>query len=60
MPMTKIAVTIEEDVARELDRLVDAGRFANRSKAIQTALSELLRGSRKARLAAECARLDPD
>ncbi len=58
MPKTKVAVTIDDDVARELDRLVAAGRYANRSKIVQTALRELLRGGKQARLAAECAKLD--
>jgi Arc/MetJ-type ribon-helix-helix transcriptional regulator len=59
MPMTKIAVTVDKEVAREIDRLVALGRFSNRSKAIQQALKEMLRDTKKMMLAAECVKLDP-
>jgi Arc/MetJ-type ribon-helix-helix transcriptional regulator len=57
--MAKIAVTIDENVAKGIDRLVRSGRFPNRSKAVQAGLVEILRGERRGRLAAECAKLDP-
>ncbi len=60
MPMTKIAVTVDEGVATEMDRLVASGRYPNRSRIVQEALNEKLRRSKRQRLAAECARLDPD
>lgn len=59
MPMTKIAVTIDERVAKEIDRLVAIGRYPSRSKVIQEALQEVLRGAKRYRLAVECAHLDP-
>ncbi|MBZ0274438.1 ribbon-helix-helix domain-containing protein [bacterium] len=59
MPMTKIAVTIDEKDAVEIDRLVAAGHYPNRSKVIQEALKSILRDSKIRRLAAECAKLDP-
>ena len=60
MPMTKIAVTVEEKTAREMDRLVAAGRYPSRSKLVQDALKEILRGSKKLRLELECSKLDPN
>ena len=60
MPMTKIAVTIDEKVSKEIDRLVATGRYPSRSKVVQDALKEIMRGAKKLRLAAECAKLDPD
>ena len=58
MPMAKIAVTIDEKVAREVDRLVAAGKYPNRSKVVQVALDDMLRGAKRRRLAEECAKLD--
>ena len=60
MSRTKIAITIDPLTLEELDRLVDEQVFSNRSQAIQTAVSEKLNRLRRNRLAAECAKLDPD
>jgi metal-responsive CopG/Arc/MetJ family transcriptional regulator len=60
MGRTKIAITIDELTLEELDRLVKEQVFNNRSQAIQTAVSEKLDRLRRKRLAAECAKLDPD
>jgi len=57
MPMVKIAVTIDEEVAKEIDRLVAMGRYPNRSKIVQLALREIMGDAKKMRLAAECAKL---
>ena len=58
MPKTKIAVTL--DAALEnLDRLVAARQFANRSQAIESAVAEKLGRVARTRLARECAKLDP-
>ena len=59
MPMKKLAVTVNEDAVREIDRLIQAGLFPNRSKVIQHALDDLLSAGRRKRLARECAKLDP-
>ena len=59
MSTAKIAITIEEDLLDELDRLVSSKVFLNRSKAIQEAVAEKLTRVNKSRLARECAKLDP-
>ncbi len=59
MPKTKIAVTIETNLLDELDALVHAARYPNRSQAIEAAVAAQLRRVRRTRLAAACARLDP-
>ena len=60
MGRTKIAITIDQLTLEELDRLVNEQVFKNRSQAIQTAVSEKLDRLRRYRLAAECAKLDPN
>ena len=59
MPTNRITVTVENRVAVEIDRLVTVGHYPNRGKVVQAALQVLLRGTREKRLAAECAKLDP-
>ncbi len=59
MSTAKIAITIEEELLGELDRLVSSKVFPNRSKAIQEAIREKLSRLNKSRLARECAKLDP-
>lgn len=55
-----IAVTIDEDLLREVDRWVNAGEFPNRSRAVQTALVRLREErTRRHSLLAEMAKLDP-
>lgn len=41
MPTAKVAVTIDEQLLREVDGWVAAGEFPNRSRAVQTALARL-------------------
>jgi metal-responsive CopG/Arc/MetJ family transcriptional regulator len=59
MLTTKVAITIEQDLLAELDQLVAERVFPNRSKAVQQAIQEKLARMRRTRLAAECAKLDP-
>ena len=59
MPKLKVAVTLERHVLEELDRLVAAREYPNRSRAIEAALAEALGRRARTRLARECARLDP-
>jgi metal-responsive CopG/Arc/MetJ family transcriptional regulator len=40
MPVHKIGITIDEQLLRQLDRLVSEHRFPNRSRAIQDAVCE--------------------
>lgn len=59
MATTKVAITLERELLAELDRLVAARVFPNRSRAIQEALDDKLSRMRRSRLARECAKLDP-
>ena len=59
MPKTKVAVTIDTELLRELDELIARSRFPNRSQAIEAAVAEKLDRLRTGRLARECAKLDP-
>lgn len=61
MAVKKVAVTIDDELLREVDGLVRAGEFPNRSRALNAALLCLreIRG-RKARLLQELAKLDPE
>ena len=60
MSKGKIAITLEERSISELDRLVSERKFQSRSQAIQEAVSEKLLRMKKSRLAAECAKVDPE
>jgi metal-responsive CopG/Arc/MetJ family transcriptional regulator len=55
---TKVAVTIDSRILGELDELVDARRFPNRSQAIESALADKLERVKHTRLARECAKLN--
>ncbi len=59
MPKLKVAVTLERHILAEVDELVAAQEFPNRSQAIEAALAEVLCRRARTRLARECARLDP-
>jgi Arc/MetJ-type ribon-helix-helix transcriptional regulator len=59
MSAAKIAVSLDREALKEADRLVRAGAFPSRSRLIQDALAEKLEKIRRARLARECAKLDP-
>jgi metal-responsive CopG/Arc/MetJ family transcriptional regulator len=60
MPVSKVAVSIDEGLLAELDRLVARRVFANRSQAVQAAIREKLARLKRRRLAEECAKLDPE
>ena len=59
MVAAKIAITLERDVLERLDKLVAAGRFPSRSRAIQLAVETQIERIEKRRLAQECLKLDP-
>jgi metal-responsive CopG/Arc/MetJ family transcriptional regulator len=59
MASAKIAITIDENTLRRLDRLVKDRVFPNRSKAIQDAVEEKVSKLERNRLVRECAKLDP-
>ena len=60
MAASKIAITIDDRILKQVDILVKSKFFPNRSKAIQEAVSEKLMRLGKSRLAQECAKLDPE
>lgn len=60
MATSKIAITIEQNTLNQLDLLVKAHRFPNRSRAIQEAIAEKIERIEKIRLARECAKLNPE
>ena len=59
VPASKIAITVDPDLLRVVDRWVAEGRYPNRSRAIQAAIREKLERWRRTRLAEECAKADP-
>lgn len=59
MATAKVAITLETELLKRLDRLVRNRQFANRSRAIQSAVSEKLARLESGRLAKECAKLEP-
>jgi len=59
MSTTKVAITIDQTLLAEIDRLVEQKVFPNRSKAVQEAVQDKLARLRRSRLARECAKLDP-
>jgi metal-responsive CopG/Arc/MetJ family transcriptional regulator len=59
MSVAKIAITIEEGLVAQVDRLVREHVYPNRSRAIQDAVAYKLQRMDRGRLARECAKLDP-
>jgi metal-responsive CopG/Arc/MetJ family transcriptional regulator len=59
MPKTKVAVSLDAKLVDRLNTLVSQAQFPNRSQAIEVALEEKLERLNRARLARECAKLDP-
>ena len=59
MAASKIAITIDDKLLKQLDFMVKSGVFPNRSKAIQEAVADRLKRLERMRLAKECAKLDP-
>lgn len=58
MSTVKVAITMDEKLLKNLDRLVKNHLFENRSRAIQEAVSEKMARLEKSRLVRECAKLD--
>ncbi len=59
MPKQKVAVTLDRQLLSEIDELVAAGTYPNRSQAIEAAISEAISRHARTRLVRECNRLDP-
>jgi metal-responsive CopG/Arc/MetJ family transcriptional regulator len=55
----KVAVTIDARILEELDALIAADRFPNRSQAIEAALADKIERLKHTRLARESAKLNP-
>ena len=60
MATSKIAITIEDKLLKQLDLMVKSKMYPNRSKAIQEAVVDKLYRLERTRLAQECAKLDPN
>ena len=60
MAASKIAITIDDKLLKQLDLMVKSRVFPNRSKAIQEAVADKLKRLARTRLAQECAKLDPE
>lgn len=58
MAKTKLAVTMDATLLKELDLLVADRRFPNRSQAIEAAVADKVERLARFRLARECANLD--
>lgn len=59
MAKTKVAVTLDTQTVRRVDRLVQDARYPNRSQAIEAAVTAQLERLERRRLAEECGKLDP-
>jgi metal-responsive CopG/Arc/MetJ family transcriptional regulator len=60
MSASKVTVSIDQKLIEQVDRLVTAKVFPNRSQAIQEAVHEKLSRIDRSRLARECAKLDKE
>jgi metal-responsive CopG/Arc/MetJ family transcriptional regulator len=58
MASEKVAITLNRELLRKLDRLVAEKHFPSRSRAIQEAVEEKLARLERSRLAREAAKLD--
>ena len=58
MASAKVAITLDEQLLRVVDRWVKQGRYPNRSQAIQSALREKMERWKRTRLVDELAKLD--
>ena len=60
MAASKIAITIDDKMLKQIDILIKSNYFPNRSRVIQEAVAEKLIRLEKSRLARECAKIDPE
>lgn len=60
IPMVcRVAVTLDRKAVADLDRMVEEGRFPNRSRAIRSAVDLLAERESRTRLARELGKLNP-
>ena len=60
MATSKIAITIDDKLLKQLDLMVKSKVYPNRSRAIQEAVADKLNRLERTRLAQECAKHDPN
>ena len=60
MAASKIAITIDDKLLKQLDIMVKSRVYPSRSRAIQEAVADKLQRLERTRLAQECAKLDPE
>ena len=60
MSKAKIAITVDETLLSNIDALVRAGRYPNRSRAFEAAAEAELVRVKRTRLAQACLQLDTD
>lgn len=60
MAASKIAITIDDKLLKQIDLMVKSKVYPNRSKAIQEAVADKLKRIERTRLAQECAKLDAE
>jgi metal-responsive CopG/Arc/MetJ family transcriptional regulator len=58
MSATKVAISMDETLLHQLDKLVKTQSFRSRSQVIQQAVAEKIGRMDKSRLMSECAKLD--
>jgi Arc/MetJ-type ribon-helix-helix transcriptional regulator len=59
MPTTKVAITVDGQLLKLVDRWVTQGRYPSRSQAIQAAVREKVERWNHTRLVEEVAKLNP-
>ncbi|MBI3009746.1 MAG: CopG family transcriptional regulator [Candidatus Omnitrophica bacterium] len=59
MSTIKVAITVDQQLLKLVDRWVTLGRYPNRSRAIQAAVREKVERWNHTRLAEEVAKLNP-
>jgi metal-responsive CopG/Arc/MetJ family transcriptional regulator len=59
MAKAKLAITLDTELLDDIDELIAADHFANRSQAIEAAVAEKLARLARTRLAREVSKLDP-
>ncbi|MDE2845547.1 MAG: ribbon-helix-helix domain-containing protein [Gemmatimonadota bacterium] len=56
---SKITITLDKEIIKQLDYLIMQQAYKNRSQAIEEAVSDKLDKLKRGRLDRECAKLDP-
>lgn len=60
MPTAKVAITVEKELLKTVDRWVIQGRYPNRSQAIQAALRAQMERWKRTRLVEALEQVDPE